>query len=49
MVTGVSYYLQAWVIVMKGPVFQAMSTPLNLIITVIGSVVFLGEPISLSR
>ncbi|KAL4644070.1 hypothetical protein ACB092_02G136700 [Castanea dentata] len=47
MVTGVSYYLQAWVIEKKGPVFQAMSTPLNLIITIIGSVFLLGEVISL--
>lgn len=49
MVTGVSYYLQAWVIEKKGPVFQAMSTPLNLIITIIGSVFLLGEVISLGR
>uniref|UniRef100_A0A2N9I2H3 WAT1-related protein n=1 Tax=Fagus sylvatica TaxID=28930 RepID=A0A2N9I2H3_FAGSY len=35
MVTGVSYYLQAWVIEKKGPVFHAMSTPLNLIITIV--------------
>ncbi|CAL2266173.1 unnamed protein product [Prunus armeniaca] len=47
MVTGVSYYLQAYVIEKKGPVFQAMSQPLNLIITVIGSVLLLGEAISL--
>ncbi|BFG35186.1 hypothetical protein CerSpe_214600 [Prunus speciosa] len=47
MVTGVSYYLQAFVIEKKGPVFQAMSQPLNLIITVIGSVLLLGEAISL--
>nr|XP_023888267.1 WAT1-related protein At5g64700-like isoform X3 [Quercus suber] len=47
LVTGVSYYLQAWVIEKKGPVFQAMSTPLNLIITIIGSVFLLGDVISL--
>ncbi|XP_034221329.1 WAT1-related protein At5g64700 isoform X2 [Prunus dulcis] len=47
MVTGFSYYLQAYVIEKKGPVFQAMSQPLNLIITVIGSVLLLGEAISL--
>lgn len=49
MVTGVSYYLQAYVIEKKGPVFQAMSQPLNVIITVIGSVLLLGEAISLGR
>lgn len=49
MVTGVSYYIQAWVIEKKGPVFQAMSTPLNLIITIIGSVLLLGDVISLGR
>ncbi|XP_059433582.1 WAT1-related protein At5g64700-like [Corylus avellana] len=47
LVTGVSYYLQAWVIEKKGPIFQAMSTPLNLIFTIIGSVFLLGEVIRL--
>ncbi|CAN0877440.1 WAT1-related protein At5g64700 [Linum grandiflorum] len=32
-VTGVTYYLQAWVLEKKGPVFLAMSTPLALIFT----------------
>ncbi|CAI0555097.1 unnamed protein product [Linum tenue] len=37
MVTGVSYYLQAWVIEKKGPVFVALSTPLAFIFTTICS------------
>lgn len=49
MVTGVSYYLQTWVIEKKGPVFLAMSTPLALIITIFASVAVLGEIISLGR
>ncbi|KAG5019399.1 hypothetical protein JHK87_015254 [Glycine soja] len=47
MVTGVSYYLQTWVIEKKGPVFLAMSTPLALIITIFASAAVLGEIISL--
>ncbi|KAL1290841.1 hypothetical protein HN51_059379 [Arachis hypogaea] len=43
MVTGVTYYLQTWVIEKKGPVFLAMSTPLNLIITIFASAIILGE------
>lgn len=46
-VTGVTYYLQAWVIEKKGPVFLAMSTPLALIITICFSAFLLGEIISL--
>ncbi|RZC07608.1 WAT1-related protein isoform E [Glycine soja] len=49
MVTGVSYYLQTWVIEKKGPVFLAMSTPLALIITIFASAAVLGEIISLGR
>lgn len=49
MVTGVTLYLQAWVIEKKGPVFQAMSQPLTLIFTLIGSVFLLGEIINLGR
>ncbi|KAL5751998.1 hypothetical protein ACOSP7_022172 [Xanthoceras sorbifolium] len=48
-VTGVSFYLQAWVIEKKGPVFLAMSTPLTLIFTMITSVLLLCEIISLGR
>ncbi|KAG5019400.1 hypothetical protein AAZX31_06G142900 [Glycine max] len=47
MVTGVTYYLQTWVIEKKGPVFLAMSTPLVLIITTFASATILGEIISL--
>ncbi|XP_054821795.1 WAT1-related protein At5g64700-like [Prosopis cineraria] len=47
MVTGVTFYLQTWVIEKKGPVFLAMSTPLALIITIFSSAILLGEIISL--
>ncbi|XP_061345067.1 WAT1-related protein At5g64700 [Gastrolobium bilobum] len=47
MVTGVTYYLQTWVIEKKGPVFLAMSTPLALIMTIFSSAILLGEIISL--
>ncbi|KAK7369448.1 hypothetical protein VNO80_11486 [Phaseolus coccineus] len=47
MVTGVTYYLQAWVIEKKGPVFLAMTTPLALIMTIISSSFILGEIITL--
>ncbi|KAA8531000.1 hypothetical protein F0562_005710 [Nyssa sinensis] len=46
-VTGVTYYLQAWVIEKKGPVFLAMSTPLALVFTIFSSAFLLGETISL--
>ncbi|RDX69325.1 WAT1-related protein [Mucuna pruriens] len=49
MVTGVTYYLQTWVIEKKGPVFLAMSTPLALIITIFASAIILGDIISLGR
>ncbi|KAL5555752.1 hypothetical protein UlMin_037988 [Ulmus minor] len=47
MVTCVAYYLQAWLLEKKGPVFLAMSQPLNLIIAIIGSSFLLGEVIFL--
>ncbi|KAF7840065.1 WAT1-related protein [Senna tora] len=47
MVTGVTFYLQAWVIEKKGPVFLAMTNPLSLIITIISSAILIGEVISL--
>lgn len=47
MVTGVTFYLQAWIVEKKGPVFIAMSTPLALIITIFCSVFLLGEIIRL--
>ncbi|XP_010241703.1 PREDICTED: WAT1-related protein At5g64700-like [Nelumbo nucifera] len=46
-VTGLTFYLQAWCIEKKGPVFLAMSTPLSFIITIICSTFLLGELISL--
>ncbi|CAI0555089.1 unnamed protein product [Linum tenue] len=45
-VTGVTYYLQAWVVEKKGPVFLAMSTPLILIFTMLFSAL-LGDFINL--
>lgn len=48
-VTGVTYYLQAWVIENKGPVFLAMSTPLALIFTIFSSAFILGDAITLGR
>ncbi|CAM0957683.1 unnamed protein product [Alopecurus aequalis] len=47
-VTGVSFYLQAWCIERRGPVFLAMSNPLGLLLTVfcsslLGEVVHLGS------
>ncbi|CAL1379882.1 unnamed protein product [Linum trigynum] len=45
-VTGVTYYLQAWVLEKKGPVFLAMSTPLALIFTMLCSAL-LGDFINL--
>ncbi|KAM7250217.1 hypothetical protein ACFE04_022100 [Oxalis oulophora] len=46
-VTGITFYLQAWIIEKKGPVFLAMSTPLNLIFTMFCSTILLCEIISL--
>ncbi|KAL3527940.1 hypothetical protein ACH5RR_012596 [Cinchona calisaya] len=46
-VTGVTFYIQAWVIEMKGPVFLAITTPLVLVFTICSSAVLLGEIISL--
>ncbi|KAK8529326.1 hypothetical protein V6N12_060109 [Hibiscus sabdariffa] len=45
--TGLTYYLQAWVVAKKGPVFLAMTTPLNLIMTILGSMFLLGENVNL--
>ncbi|XP_039819165.1 WAT1-related protein At5g64700-like isoform X5 [Panicum virgatum] len=46
-VTGVSYYLQAWCMEMKGPVFLAMSNPLCFVFTIFCSSFFLGEIVHL--
>ncbi|TVU25954.1 hypothetical protein EJB05_28477 [Eragrostis curvula] len=42
-VTGISYYLQAWCMEMKGPVFLAMWTPLSFSLSTFCSWFFLGE------
>ncbi|XP_047336962.1 WAT1-related protein At5g64700-like isoform X2 [Impatiens glandulifera] len=47
MITGTGYYVQAWLIEKKGPVFLAMWTPLALVITLFFSVFLLGEVIRL--
>ncbi|KAK2995469.1 hypothetical protein RJ640_009994 [Escallonia rubra] len=46
-VTGVTYYLQAWVIEKKGPVFLAMSMPLSLVLTILVSAFLFGEIVNL--
>ncbi|XP_022740623.1 WAT1-related protein At5g64700-like [Durio zibethinus] len=46
-VTGVAYFLQAWVIEKKGPVFHAVMIPSSLVITILGSVFLIGETINL--
>lgn len=43
----VANYLSSWVIKKKGPVFQAVSTPFNLIFTLIGSEFLLNDGVSL--
>ncbi|KAL2551502.1 WAT1-related protein [Forsythia ovata] len=48
-VTGISFYLQAWVIEKKGPVYLAMTTPLILIFTTFASTFLFGEIITLGR
>ncbi|MED6112509.1 hypothetical protein PIB30_062361 [Stylosanthes scabra] len=47
MVTGVTYYIQTWVIEKKGPVFLAMSTPLAFIITLLSSAILLRQIVTL--
>ncbi|KAJ3682478.1 hypothetical protein LUZ60_015051 [Juncus effusus] len=44
---GLVWYLQAWCIQKKGPVFVAMSNPLTIIFTVFFALFFLGETIQL--
>ncbi|KAH7671269.1 WAT1-related protein, partial [Dioscorea alata] len=46
-VTGFSYYLQAWCIEKKGPVFLVISSPLAFVFTMMGSSFILGEKINL--
>ncbi|XP_073099911.1 WAT1-related protein At5g64700-like [Elaeis guineensis] len=46
-IAGVAFYLQAWCIGKKGPVFMAMSQPLALVFTIIFSLFLPGEVIIL--
>ncbi|XP_004148640.1 WAT1-related protein At5g64700 [Cucumis sativus] len=46
-VIPVGNYLSSWVVKKKGPVFQAVTTPFNLIFTLIGSEFLLNDGISL--
>ncbi|CAH2040936.1 unnamed protein product, partial [Thlaspi arvense] len=45
--SGFNYYIQAWLLKKKGPVFQAMGTPARLILTIVCSMFLLGEIVSL--
>ncbi|KAL6871569.1 hypothetical protein ACP4OV_014398 [Aristida adscensionis] len=47
LVSGAAYYLQAWCMEMKGPVFAAIWFPLCFILTIFCSSFFLGEIIHL--
>jgi multidrug transporter EmrE-like cation transporter len=49
MVTGVSYYLQALCVQMRGPMFFAAWTPLCFVFTIFCSSFFLGEIVHLGR
>ncbi|KAF3663282.1 putative tubby-like F-box protein 8-like [Capsicum annuum] len=49
LVTGLSYWLRAWVIEIKGPVFTAMFTPISLIVTAFFSSIFWKETPHLGR
>ncbi|PUZ39395.1 hypothetical protein GQ55_9G304400 [Panicum hallii var. hallii] len=46
-VTGISYYLQAWCVQIKGPVFIAVWNPLCFALTIFCSSSFLGEIVHL--
>ncbi|XP_051140707.1 WAT1-related protein At5g64700-like [Andrographis paniculata] len=46
-VTGLTFYLQTWVVEKKGPVFLAMTTPLIMVFTTIISAFVVGEIIGL--
>jgi drug/metabolite transporter (DMT)-like permease len=48
-VTGVGYYLQAWCVEIRGPVFLAVWTPLSFVLTIFCSSFFLGEIVHLGR
>ncbi|XP_022132850.1 WAT1-related protein At5g64700-like isoform X2 [Momordica charantia] len=46
-VNCIGNYLSCWVIKKKGPVFQAVTTPLNLVMTIVGSQFLLDDGVSL--
>lgn len=46
-VTGVAYYLQAWCVSIRGPVFLAIWNPLVFVLTVFCSSFFIGEIVHL--
>ncbi|OQU81596.1 hypothetical protein SORBI_3006G082300 [Sorghum bicolor] len=46
-VAGVNYYLQAWCMEMRGPVFLTAWTPLSFVLTMLCSSFFLGEMVHL--
>ncbi|XP_066350277.1 WAT1-related protein At5g64700-like [Miscanthus floridulus] len=48
-VAGVNYYLQAWCMEMRGPVFLTAWTPLSFVLTIFCSSFFLGEMVHLGR
>nr|CAB3456733.1 unnamed protein product [Digitaria exilis] len=48
-VTGVAYYLQAWCVELKGPVFFSAWLPLYSVFTMFCSSIFLGEIVHLGR
>ncbi|KAL1337496.1 hypothetical protein HN51_032191 [Arachis hypogaea] len=47
LVNGVVYYLQAWVIEKRGPVFSIIWNPLSFVMSTSGSILLLGEPLCL--
>lgn len=47
--SGISIFVQAWVIERRGPVFSAMFNPLNTVIVTIIASIFLQEQIYVGR
>ncbi|CAI9109092.1 OLC1v1008834C1 [Oldenlandia corymbosa var. corymbosa] len=46
-ISGITFFLQAWVVQKKGPVFQAIWTPLTLICTAFAAAILFGQILSL--
>ncbi|KAJ4777617.1 WAT1-related protein [Rhynchospora pubera] len=44
---GLAWYLQAWCVQKKGPVFVAMSNPLTIVFTIFSALLILGETVHL--